>query len=324
MEHAKLWKRILNEGLVFEAFAVDCPILLGIAKMVEDRNLEDAIRFFTDMVITSTIIVVPWQNDLPYGEENLSPSNLGMFSIAMPFDQFYMEFCKKDGYPSGIYVGSWDEKGIENRTIYAIVIEIEKGKPTAKYYFSLKMTPDGKYAGDFKTSKLNSKEFLADKEWGNPAYATQAEYLSLKEKILGLESDLKMSLEKIGVLYAGTLLSCLSLLSCKNVGLKETPLDEDTNRRAIKRTKHDETYFRYHTLVVRPPGAKKDSIPIDIEVMPLHKCRGHFAEYGPEFNKGLLFGKYAGRFYVPPCMKGSKKNGVVEKDYQIAYPQPIG
>lgn len=51
--------------------------------------------------------------------------------------------------------------------------------------------------------------------------------------------------------------------------------------------------------------------------MPRHVCRGHFAEYGPEFSKGLLFGKYAGRFFIPPHLKGDKKNGIVEKDYAI-------
>ena len=48
--------------------------------------------------------------------------------------------------------------------------------------------------------------------------------------------------------------------------------------------------------------------------MPRHVCRGHFAEYGPQFGKGLLFGKHAGRFFVPPHLKGKKEYGVVEKD----------
>ena len=34
-------------------------------------------------------------------------------------------------------------------------------------------------------------------------------------------------------------------------------------------------------------------------------------------DRGLLFGKYAGRYLIPPCAKGDKKNGVVEKDYKI-------
>lgn len=115
----------------------------------------------------------------------------------------------------------------------------------------------------------------------------------------------------------GQLLDILSILSCKNVSL--TPHDNDPKqvRRAIKRHGGTPESYRYHTLVVRPPGAKSDSPGVEIGIMPRHVCRGHFAEYGPEFNKGMLFGKYNGRFFIPPHLKGDKKNGTVEKDYQI-------
>ena len=55
--------------------------------------------------------------------------------------------------------------------------------------------------------------------------------------------------------------------------------------------------------------------------MPRHVCRGHFAEYGPQFGKGLLFGRYAGRFFIPPHLRGDEKNGIVEKDYAVAAPE---
>lgn len=109
----------------------------------------------------------------------------------------------------------------------------------------------------------------------------------------------------------------LSLLSCKNVSLEAKPNDPKQVARAIKRHGGNADSYRYHVLVVRPAGAKSDAPAQEIGLMPRHVCRGHFAEYGPEFNKGLLFGKYSGRFFVPPHMKGDKKNGVVEKDYAI-------
>lgn len=109
----------------------------------------------------------------------------------------------------------------------------------------------------------------------------------------------------------------MRLMSCKNVSLEPRQNDPKQVARAIKRHGGNADKYRYHVLVVRPPGAKSDAPAQEIGVMPRHVCRGHFAEYGPEFNKGLLFGRYAGRFYIPPHLKGKKENGIVEKDYAI-------
>lgn len=109
----------------------------------------------------------------------------------------------------------------------------------------------------------------------------------------------------------------LLLLGCKNVSLKPEFNDANDVARATKRHGPTAHGYRYHVLVVRPPGARADAPAQEIGVMPRHVCRGHFAEYGPDFNKGLLFGKYAGRFYVPPHLKGDAKNGTVEKDYAV-------
>jgi hypothetical protein len=112
-------------------------------------------------------------------------------------------------------------------------------------------------------------------------------------------------------------ISNLELLACKNVGLEKRDNEPKQVARAIKRHGGNADSYRYHVLVVRPAGAKSDAPAQEIGIMPRHVCRGHFAEYGPEFNKGLLFGKYAGRFFVPPHMKGDKKNGEVVKDYEV-------
>lgn len=116
---------------------------------------------------------------------------------------------------------------------------------------------------------------------------------------------------------AGIVCDILQLLSCKNVSLQSIENDVHSvysaNRKYGKRSDN----YRYHILVVRPPGAHKDSPAQEIGVMPRHMCRGHFAEYGPEFGKGLLFGRLSGRFYVPPHLKGNPDNGIIEKDYQI-------
>jgi hypothetical protein len=109
----------------------------------------------------------------------------------------------------------------------------------------------------------------------------------------------------------------LEMMSCKNVVLEARDNEPKQILRAQKRHGVNAYGYRYHVLVVRPPGAPAGSLGHDVGVMPRHVCRGHFAEYGPEFNKGLLFGKYGGRFYIPPHLKGRLENGEVAKDYQI-------
>lgn len=119
----------------------------------------------------------------------------------------------------------------------------------------------------------------------------------------------------------GSIAGCLDvlmMLGCRNIATAAHDNDPKQVRRAVKRHGGTPDSYRYHTLVVRPAGAKSDAPAQAIGIMPRHVCRGHFAEYGPEFGKGLLFGKYAGRFYMPPCVKGRKENGVVEKDYAVA------
>jgi hypothetical protein len=118
--------------------------------------------------------------------------------------------------------------------------------------------------------------------------------------------------------YVSTVLEDLTLLGCKNVSLSPRDNDPKQVRIATKRHGPSNTGYRYHVLTVRPPGAKSDSPGIDIGTMPRHVCRGHYQEYGPEFGKGLLFGRLSGRFFIPPYYKGKKENGIVEKDYEIA------
>lgn len=113
-------------------------------------------------------------------------------------------------------------------------------------------------------------------------------------------------------------LDTLLMLGCKNVSLEQRPNNPDQMRLATRRFGASAYGYRYHVLVVRPATAKLGSPGIDIGSMPRHMCRGHFAEYGPEFGKGLLFGRLAGRFYIPPHLKGRTENGEVAKDYAVA------
>ncbi len=49
-------------------------------------------------------------------------------------------------------------------------------------------------------------------------------------------------------------------------------------------------------------------------IRALHICRAHFAHYTEEHP---LFGKYTRTFYKPMHVRGSLKEGLVIKDYDI-------
>jgi hypothetical protein len=112
-------------------------------------------------------------------------------------------------------------------------------------------------------------------------------------------------------------LQTLNFLNCSNIDLAPAePRGDRAARRRLARAAGD---LRWHELVVRPVGKRstssKRAIPLD--EMPLHTVRGHFHRYGPDYNRGLLFGKLAGRFYIPPHARGNPDRGVVEKDYRL-------
>jgi hypothetical protein len=50
--------------------------------------------------------------------------------------------------------------------------------------------------------------------------------------------------------------------------------------------------------------------------VPLTSVRGHFATYGQD-GRGLLFGKYAGRYWIPQHARGSAEHGVVAQEFRL-------
>jgi hypothetical protein len=52
----------------------------------------------------------------------------------------------------------------------------------------------------------------------------------------------------------------------------------------------------------------------------LHRCRGHFARYGPKYNRGRLFGKLEGRFWIPETERGNPEHGEVKHVYNVNPP----
>jgi hypothetical protein len=111
-----------------------------------------------------------------------------------------------------------------------------------------------------------------------------------------------------------TLLASLNFLACKNVEIVEPKRPFPVRRRLAK------TGVSVQTITVRSVVRRTRSIPgsdTPAEMVPLTSVRGHFAEYGPQYGKGLLFGKLSGRYWIPGHARGAGEPAEAAKDYLL-------
>ena len=109
------------------------------------------------------------------------------------------------------------------------------------------------------------------------------------------------------------LLDTINLCNCVNVIVVEP----DRSARRAERRRLERTGVTVSEIHVRPVsksyrGKGQRLMPGDT---PLSSVRGHFASYGPRFGRGLLFGKYEGRFWIPQHVRGAAEFGEVEQSY---------
>lgn len=109
------------------------------------------------------------------------------------------------------------------------------------------------------------------------------------------------------------LLTAINFMNCRNVEIVEP-----TRPRAVRR-RLERQGIQIHEINIMPigksvRGSQKGSAS---RGTPLTSVRGHFALYGSEHGRGLLFGKYAGRFWISQHARGDKKHGVSENSYKI-------
>jgi hypothetical protein len=252
-----------------------------------DEGEEERVAEIQTKIIAATIVV----DSRPMSRENHAFRLDG--AIAIPFPHLWTEF-QCDGTCGGSYMAHEfsDKSGRWWCNCYAF-LSVAGVRPVLFAQYVLRFDNDHKVVADECDFQMAPSMFRA----------------LGKEKAYG---QLKYSI------YAAV--STLELMSCSNVGLAPRPFNPEQVRRAAKRFGEVPGGYRYHVLVVRPPGARSSTPGQEIGTMPRHVCRGHFAEYGPQFGKGLLFGKHAGRFFIPPHLRGDEKNGIVEKDYAVAAP----
>jgi hypothetical protein len=95
-------------------------------------------------------------------------------------------------------------------------------------------------------------------------------------------------------------------LNCRNVELLEPRWSRPTRRRLDRMGVHP------RELHIWPIGKTRQMLGprrLGDGTSPLTTVRGHVARYGVE-GRGLLFGKYAGTFWIPAHIRGSEVNGV--------------
>lgn len=110
----------------------------------------------------------------------------------------------------------------------------------------------------------------------------------------------------------------VSFTHCKNVVLEENEPPDKVSKKHQRR--HGAPLTKYYTLEIGPiQAATQVNGSRDSRVeRSFHIARGHFATYSPD---KPLFGKYAGTFWKPQHVRGSKKSGEIVKDYAIKSPR---
>jgi hypothetical protein len=107
--------------------------------------------------------------------------------------------------------------------------------------------------------------------------------------------------ESVWEMPTAVLNAALNFLACSNVEVAEPKRPFPVRQRLRK------ARVQVQTIVVRPPGKRRQSSGVvraaDGLDVPLSSVRGHFARYGVE-GRGLLFGKYSGKFWIPAHARG--------------------
>lgn len=110
----------------------------------------------------------------------------------------------------------------------------------------------------------------------------------------------------------------ISFMHCKNVERREEAPPPKLSKKWEK--KHGRPLVRYHVLDIDPMRkvlSSEGGVETNGLKKALHICRGHFATYTED---KPLFGRVTGTFWKPQHVRGSAKNGVVVKDYNVKAP----
>lgn len=231
------------------------------------------------------------------------------FNLIPPFKNTFIEFNR---------VGSFYETLID----YSYAIHIEREDIDDGYNLRFRSFRDNCFSGfqDIDIDKIDDL-ILTINEYGlfsGDLKRTIAQQLAShnNENIRWSEYD------TLDIFYA-TLMT-LQFLNAKNTELIDNPPPAKLSKRHEK--KYGVPLVTYKTLKVNPirkVNANDYDDDSDGESIPksLHIARGHFKDYR---NGPGLFGKYRDIFWWDAHVRGSAKQGVVVKDYDVQAPDDEG
>lgn len=109
------------------------------------------------------------------------------------------------------------------------------------------------------------------------------------------------------------LLQSLNFLNCRNVEIAIPKRKKNIARRL------EQSNTKLHTITVKSVSKSSRGNYSSSEgvELPLHTVRGHFAEYGPKYGKGKLFGRLEGRFWIPQHGRGVEEKGKITKNFRL-------
>ena len=112
-----------------------------------------------------------------------------------------------------------------------------------------------------------------------------------------------------------TIFKTISVINCNNVELVD--IHPNKKRQKSRRKKNKLPLVSHKTLRIKGKKsyASGNGQPSDQDATNrVHLCRGHFKTFTDD---NPLFGKYTGRYWWQPQVRGSKSQGLVNKDYQV-------
>jgi hypothetical protein len=104
----------------------------------------------------------------------------------------------------------------------------------------------------------------------------------------------------------------LRILECKNI--KKEIFTHNKKIQKKRQSRGKRPLVSFYTLKLIPISKYSKNPPQNLWKTRVHLCRGHMRKYT---DQGKLFGKYVGRFWIAPQMRGDKRKGLIIKDYEI-------
>jgi hypothetical protein len=104
----------------------------------------------------------------------------------------------------------------------------------------------------------------------------------------------------------------LAFLSCTNVRARDIAPAKVAQQ--MRRLKGRPPLVTHKVLELQPRTSAGGGESKGLWTNRVHLCRGHFATYTKE---APLFGKYVGRFWIPPHARGDRSRGVITKEYAL-------